>query len=348
MFTPSVEQIVLIASGVGWAVVWILFLDTVRAQYKYDVEESSGRMHTMIVLALRSALIVPLLATTFLYVAYFPGAAEWIALVNSVIESYSLRCFYVLILTYFGGRRSMTAAIEDFYENRGPRCFDCLQRIHFCFATEKDAASSVVVAESFLLMFIYGKPAVEVAAVMLRDVSTAGYFACSVSAYLIALSCLFALLYLVISLHREGGAMQLDRKFLFVKCVVFVILAENFVRTLVCFVNHDTWTLNSQAETSICRSASLWFAEAVVLQLALLSFLYLISFKPRMAVAARARHNEYDDINVDFFLTDFLSVWATMVPFEPGGIIGRRFFSARTYAVDADDAKLTTPLLVDD
>ncbi|KAJ1459220.1 hypothetical protein M885DRAFT_495736 [Pelagophyceae sp. CCMP2097] len=81
-------------AAVLWAVPHWCYRLVLRKQVAYV----TGRNNTAVVLALRSALILPLMATTTLIPLMVPRTFQGCELVQSVIEGYAVKCFFILVV----------------------------------------------------------------------------------------------------------------------------------------------------------------------------------------------------------------------------------------------------------
>lgn len=282
----------------AYGVVLVFWLDVFFAQLALDLEADDARLHTLTILALRSSTIVPCLASGFLLLVFLPGAYPVVMIAMSVVEAYSLRCFYVMVLAFFGGRAGSSAALKRRY-----------------------GADVTRLVEIALWLFVYVRPPLEAVVFTMLRVTTLGYLFAVLSSYAIATMSLVALVTLVVGVRRDAEALLVERKFITVKLVVFVVLAENMIRLLTCYVDHRDRRLVYEPG----RCPSRFYIRVVVYQLAFLAAFFPFSFRPPIAYSPTLPRNDLADSRGTpaTFLADFLAVCVTL-PFESPGIVGHR------------------------
>lgn len=244
--------------GVLWGTPHAFFLDTFLAQ-----SSDGAQLHTMVILSMRAAAIIPLLSTTFVIAAIYPDAFGMVEIVQAVIEGYGIRCFYTLIAV--------------------------------------SSAQRFPVA--WLWQFVYLRP-------LLVALPFDSYYVLG----LISLSSVIAVLGLV-GVVWVTNSRQILLKFLVIKVLVFLIVAENAVRIYLYHQSHFTGGAKTVVlegpNTSRSARYVVWLARVALLQLALLSSFFTCAFKPPMTPIVHLPQKDGD-----FSLTDFFKVFHTL-PCEP-------------------------------
>mmetsp|Transcript_26024 Transcript_26024/g.87484 ORF Transcript_26024/g.87484 Transcript_26024/m.87484 type:complete len:368 (-) Transcript_26024:147-1250(-) len=279
-------------AAVLWAVPHWCYRLVLRKQVAYV----TGRNNTAVVLALRSALILPLMATTTLIPLMVPRTFQGCELVQSVIEGYAVKCFFILVVKNVGGsggairllRRSRVCTGCGLFrsdDDEDPGC--CLEYI---LGGARGLYAKTALA---VWAFAYIRPLIVV-------VETAFFYSPQVGNFDYAITGLLGaaitfimvplLLTLVYAAMDECEGIQILYKFTVVKVVVGLILAENFLRDVL-YAN-DRLRLGPETRgglvpgpnSSVLNTYVRAYCSVALVQLALLSCLLDLGYGVEMAL----------------------------------------------------------------
>ncbi|KAJ8612151.1 hypothetical protein CTAYLR_002472 [Chrysophaeum taylorii] len=317
-----------------WAVTCVTYFDAAHAQFQHDAEERNPQLHAMIILALRSAAILPLLASCYIVPIVDPTVFQPVDIATSVFEGYSIRCFLLLIVAFFGGREQTAAA----------------------------GRVSMLPVELAVWQFAYIRPIMVFLLWVFLDVFPVrvAYAVIFLVTGASAIVCVIGLVYLIVGVYDDAAPILIGTKFCLIKILIGLITIENTIRLVLLHLIaiQDRKVVISGPNTSLSAVYAAWYSRIALLQLAIVSSLVPFSFKPRMAAVDRGRPQEEEEeegeegrkqqtITTRSFLFDLVAVWRVL-PHEPANIVGHPGGATGLLSSPKlmfDDPSTTVPLL---
>ena len=256
---------------------WWFFYLTVAANHATLTLQS----HSISVLALRAAVVLPALCTLFMCMYYIVGLFVPLNVLATVVEGYTVRCFWLILVKANGGvlgtvrEIACSRAVDNNCGcNTAETCYSLCAACVWCFA--------------------YVRPAIWlVSIVFFYDQSRFGpdqYDAAQWVSSIFVVAVLPALVYLVYATRRKLEAVDAKGKILVVKVVVGTLAAQD---ALVMFLNaRDAWnwhdsSLSLAGGESEQESWMRFFTYIAVLEILILSPICMYAFEPMLGLDAR-------------------------------------------------------------
>lgn len=202
-----------------WLVTLYVFAGIFAAQAATVSTASPEGERRMVVLALRAALVVPVVATCALTALFFPLAFDGLEVASAVYEGYAVRCFLVLLIVNCGGPRRVVdllragGGLPHWLRVANPR----RAYVRICLA---------------VWQFAYARPAFVLAESACRYAGAEkAAIAVSVGATISSLCMFPCLAYVVSATYDANRGLNVGWKFGVVKGVVAVILTEDAVQS---------------------------------------------------------------------------------------------------------------------
>ena len=230
----------------------------------------------MVVLALRAAIFVPVVATLTLVSLFAPLLFDGLEVLSAVCEGYAIRCFFLLLVQNCGGLRG---AVDHVRNGNGVPEF--LQ-----FASPRRGYVRICL---MIWQFAWIRPCFSLSQSVCNYVDSCGDGIWSLLSVGGALSCMIAMMcltYFATCTWETCRGLNVGWKFAVVKGAVAVVLTEAGI--LFFFSTSGVWTLGpsdlglgTSYDTERERFITL-YCGVVLLELAIIAFILDIAFAPTM------------------------------------------------------------------